>query len=268
MKQKLFMIRSKLTTIIKSFEKISMRRKLIFEFKIQTKSYSIAQHNASSRNILLRWILQQISLIEIELNSVKIIKKNSTQRNDKRQRSLKRNRIDGRNEESVSKRRRQDDENFMLSESKSRIFIISKTFSIQQLKRSSRSYINLNISASYFYSQRVLRALRLSNTKSDSASTLLSDSYSQRALRALRSSTRKSDSARSVVILNDSTQTTKNRRSQDKSFDDTLDSRLLRRSSRLKRSSDRFQWGSKDLSGRKTALFETETDWRRIDEAS
>jgi rhamnose utilization protein RhaD (predicted bifunctional aldolase and dehydrogenase) len=54
MEQKLFMTKSKLATAIKSLEKISLRRKLISEFKIQTKSYSIAQHNASSRNILLR----------------------------------------------------------------------------------------------------------------------------------------------------------------------------------------------------------------------
>jgi hypothetical protein len=202
------------------------------------------------------------------LNSAKFTKQDPAQRNGKRQRSLKRNRTDDRNEESVSKRRRQDDENFMLSESKPRVFIIPETSSTQQPKRSSRSSINLSTPASDFYPQRILRALRSSNTRSGSASTLPSDSYPQRALRALRSSKTKSDSARSAVILNDSTQVTKGRRPQDKSFDGTPDSRLLRRSTRLKRPSDRFQWGSNDLSGRKAALFETETGWRGIEEAS
>ena len=213
--QKLSMARSKLATATKSLEKISMRRKLISEFKIRTKSFSMAQDNASSQSILLRWILQQIPLIELELNPAGVTKNDSAQQNGKRRRSLKRNRIDDRNEESVSKRRRQDDENFMLSESKLRVFIIPDISSTQQQKGSSRSYIN--------------------------SKTLTSDSYPQRALRAFRSSNTKSDAARSAVILNDSTPITKVRGLKDKGFDGAPDSRFIRRSTRLKRPPDRFQ---------------------------
>ena len=222
--QKLFIVRSKLATATKSLEKINIRRKLIFEVKIQTKLYNIAQNNASEQSILLQWILQQFSLIELELNSAEMTKNDSTQRNCKLQRSLKRNCIDDHNEESASKRRRQDDKDFMLSKSKSRIFIISEIFSTQQSKRSSKFYINSNILASDFYPQRVFCALRSLNTKSDSA--------------------------RSVVILNDNKQITKNRRLKNKDFDGALNSRVLRQSTRLKRPPDRFQWGSKDLNDR------------------
>lgn len=213
--QKLFMTKSKLATATKSFEKINMRRKLISEFKIRTKSFSMTQNNASSQNILLRWILQQIPLIEFEFNSVGVTKNDSTQQNGKRRRNFKRNRIDDRNEESVSKRRKQNDENFMLSESKLRIFIISNIFSTQQQKESNKSYINSKI--------------------------LISDFYFQRALRAFRSSNIKSDAARSAVILNDSTPIMKVRRLKDKGFDGAPDSRFIRRSTRLKRAPDRFQ---------------------------
>ena len=41
--QKLFIVKSKLATATKFFENINIRRKFIFEFKIQTKSYNIAQ---------------------------------------------------------------------------------------------------------------------------------------------------------------------------------------------------------------------------------
>ena len=58
MEQKLSMARSKLATATKSLSKKSVRRKFISEFKMQTKSYSIAQGNASRRSILLRWILK------------------------------------------------------------------------------------------------------------------------------------------------------------------------------------------------------------------
>ena len=213
--QKLSIARSKLATATKSLEKISIRRKLISEFKIQTKSYSIAQDNASEQSILLRWILQQFPLIELELNSAEVTKNGSTQRNCKLQRSLKRNCTDDHNEESASKRRRQGGEDFMLSKSKSRASIISETSSTQQPKRSSRSYINPNI--------------------------LASDSYPQRAFRALRSSNTKSDSARSAVILDDNKQVTKNRRLKNKGSDGAPNSRVLRQSTRLKRPPDRFQ---------------------------
>ena len=214
MEQKLSIARSKLATATISLEKISIRRKLISEFKIQTKSYSIAQDDASEQGILLRWILQQFPLIELELNSAEVTKSDPTQRNGKLQQSLKRNCTDDHNEESASKRRRQDDEDSMLSESKPRASIIPETSSTQQPKRSSRSYIN--------------------------PSTLASDSYPQRALRALRSSNTKSDSARSAVILNDSTQVTKGRRPKDIGSDSAPNSRVLRRSTRLKRPPDRF----------------------------
>ena len=215
MEQKLSMARSKLATATKSLDTISMRRKLISEFKIETKSYSKAQDDASSSKILLQWMLQQIPLIELELNSAKVVKDDPIQQNDKRQRSLKRNRTDDGNEELVSKRRKQDHENLMLSKNKPRVFVVSGTASDQQPKRSSRSYIN--------------------------PSTLASDSHPPRSTRALRSSNTKSGSARSALTLNDSRQITSGRRRKNKGFDDSPGPRVLRRSTRLRRPPERYQ---------------------------
>ena len=136
MEQELFMARSTLATATKSLDIISMRRKLISEFKIQTKSYSMAQDDASSTKIVLRWILQQIPLIELELNPAKVAKNDPTQRNDKRQRSLKRNCTDDDNEEPVSKRRKQDDKHSMPSKTEPRVPIISEISSDQRPNQS------------------------------------------------------------------------------------------------------------------------------------
>lgn len=71
MEQKLSIARSKLAAATKSHEQISRRRELIRKFKLQTKSYRIAKGDATRQIILLRWILQQVPLIELELNQLR-----------------------------------------------------------------------------------------------------------------------------------------------------------------------------------------------------
>lgn len=68
MKEKLSAARSRLAMAEMSLNKISKRRNLIVDFHRQTKSYKIAKTDANNQSILLRWILQQVPLIESELN--------------------------------------------------------------------------------------------------------------------------------------------------------------------------------------------------------
>ena len=166
--QKLSIARSKLAAATKSLEQISIQRKLIHKFKSQMKSYSIAKDNASDQSILLQWILQQVPLIELELNSAEVIKDDLARGNGRHQRSLKRSR-DDRNEEPGSKRQRQNDENHTLSKSKIRPSTIQETSSAQRPRQLGSSQTNPSTLASKPCSQRALGASRLSNTRPDSA---------------------------------------------------------------------------------------------------
>lgn len=67
MKERLSAAKLKLDTAIHSLENIRKRRNLIVDFHCQTKSYNIAETYANNQLILLRWILQQVPLIESEL---------------------------------------------------------------------------------------------------------------------------------------------------------------------------------------------------------
>lgn len=79
--EKLSAARSRLT-------KISNRRNLIVKFHCQTKSYKSSKTDANNQSILLRWILQQVPLIESELNpkvsSGKVSTGSTSQRRSKR----------------------------------------------------------------------------------------------------------------------------------------------------------------------------------------
>ncbi|KAH9203744.1 hypothetical protein DL95DRAFT_399072 [Leptodontidium sp. 2 PMI_412] len=201
MEQKLSIARSKLTAATKSLEQISRRRELIRKFKLQTKSYRIAKGDANHQSILLRWILQQVPLIELELNATKVSEKDSTEVNGGRQRRLK--------------RQRQDGENHTLLKSKTRPSTLRETSSTQQPRQMRSSYTN--------------------------PSALPSKPCSQRALRASRPSNTKSDSAKSCVVLDDSARVSKGRRRKKFSLGSTPNSRVLRRSSRPRRPPERFQ---------------------------
>ncbi|KAH6716101.1 hypothetical protein BKA61DRAFT_337748 [Leptodontidium sp. MPI-SDFR-AT-0119] len=106
LEQKLSTAGSKMATATKSLQWLSKRRKLISDFRNQTRGYEIASDNASRQSILLRWILQQVPLVELELNPAKVSKSDSVAGNGRGQRSLKRNRPVYPNEEPVLKRQR------------------------------------------------------------------------------------------------------------------------------------------------------------------
>ncbi|KAF8857851.1 hypothetical protein BDZ45DRAFT_422902 [Acephala macrosclerotiorum] len=123
--QRLAAAQSKLDAAVKSLESIKRRNDLVYEFfkKIKKrkiaigklkKSYLVAKRDAQRRSILLRWILQQIPLIELELNQFKVAENDSRGENGKKR--LKSNPADDLGPERVSKRRREDDGNNVLSD--------------------------------------------------------------------------------------------------------------------------------------------------------
>ncbi|KAG4437684.1 hypothetical protein IFR05_006846 [Cadophora sp. M221] len=87
----------------KVLESIKRRNNLVSEFIEKTKSYRISKHDAERRSILLRWILEQVPFIELELDSSEAAEIGSNGRNDGKRRS-KRNCADDFSEEQVSKR--------------------------------------------------------------------------------------------------------------------------------------------------------------------
>jgi hypothetical protein len=110
-----------LDVAIKTLESIKRRDDLVYEFhKIigQPKvvkgklieSYLIRKKDAEHCTKLLRWILQQVPLIELELKPAKVADNDSIQGSIGVQRRSKRNRADESNEDRVSKWQRQDGE--------------------------------------------------------------------------------------------------------------------------------------------------------------
>jgi hypothetical protein len=130
---------SKLDAAIKTLESIKRRRALVYEFFKRTKNYQIAKHDAERRSILLRWMLQQIHLIELELNPAKVTDNDSNGQNGEKRRP-KRNRADESNEERVSKRQRQDGESNSISDRRTRASTATESGS--QLKRSCHDSLN------------------------------------------------------------------------------------------------------------------------------
>jgi hypothetical protein len=120
---------SKLDSAIKSLELIKRRNDLVYEFfkkTGQTKvvndkiimSYRGIKKKAERRTILLRWILQQIPLIELELSPAKVAENTASEENGKRK--SKRNRADISNGERDSKRQRRDGESNSISHRRTR----------------------------------------------------------------------------------------------------------------------------------------------------
>lgn len=119
-RQRLAAAQSKLDEAIKSFELIKRRNDLVDNFfektaisqfvnGRRTKTYQGAKEQAERREILLRWMLKQIPLIELEINSANIAKRTST--GVRGRRGPKRNRTVGLDKGRLSKRQRQDGEN-------------------------------------------------------------------------------------------------------------------------------------------------------------
>lgn len=176
MEEKLSTATSKLAAATKSLEWASRRRKVIGDFHNQMKPYKIAKSGTNRQSKLLRWILQQVPLIELELNPAKVSENDSIEWNGRRQ---KRHRAGDQNEEPVSKRQRQTSENHTSLESKTCTSTIKETSSTPQ-PRQSRS-----------------------------SSTLLSKPRSQQGLCASRLPEAEPDTVKSSIVLNDSAQISK-----------------------------------------------------------
>ena len=96
---------STLAMAMKSLESIRRSNDLVGEFKQKTKNYLIAKCNAEGRLKLLRWILQQLALVELEMTSVKVVENSPNTSSDAKPR-LKRSRVDEVSEGRFSKRLR------------------------------------------------------------------------------------------------------------------------------------------------------------------
>lgn len=99
--------KSMLATTATSLILASKRRKLIRDFMKQTRSYRIAKNNKNRQSILLRWILEEIPLIESELSAANGARDGTNIENGRRP-GLKRSRgndLNEEREERVTKRR-------------------------------------------------------------------------------------------------------------------------------------------------------------------
>lgn len=213
--QRLSAARFNMAAATESFEQSSKRYKLIGDFAVRTKSYRIAKHKANRQSILLRWILQQVPLIEHELNLAKVTGNHSLGGDGKRQRSLKRNRADGYDEEPVSKRQRQDSGNHTPLENNTSASPTQKTSSTKQPRQTRGSRTN--------------------------PSTLPAKSCSHRDPRASKPSNTKSGTEKSGVVSDESARVSKRKRRNKVCLNEAPDPRILRRSSRPKRLPERFQ---------------------------
>lgn len=114
LQQRLATAESKLDAANKSLESIKRRNDLVHEFletvKLPLVSYVSRKDDAEWRSILLRWILQQIPIIERELNHAKVAENDLGGKDAGVKRTSKRDRADESSEGRQAKRQRQDGE--------------------------------------------------------------------------------------------------------------------------------------------------------------
>jgi len=103
--QKLTSARSKLAVSKKKLRKL---KKTLMDFYLQTDRYKHAKKHVERRGILLRWILQQVPLIELESSAAMVVQNGSSGKAGGNEQCLKRKCADLVNEGGVSKRRRED----------------------------------------------------------------------------------------------------------------------------------------------------------------
>ncbi|MCJ1260127.1 hypothetical protein MMC24_007967 [Lignoscripta atroalba] len=215
-KQKVFSARSELAIALKALDTIDRRASMVNDFSRQTASYRRSKYYADRLSILLRWMLQQVSLIELELNPAKVTENDPTGGDGRHRRRLKRNRADDLNEESVSKRQRQDRESHTVPDSKTRASSAQGRFSIKPPRHTRSSVANSDTLRLNPHSSWALHASRASNTKPASEKS-------------------------GEVVLGDSVRVTKAKRPRKFSSGEKPDFRVNRRSSRPRRPPERFQ---------------------------
>ena len=105
LRQRLVAAQSMLEAAKKRHESVKRRNGFITAFIQQTKDYRIAKDDAEHHSILLRWMLQQVCLIELELNQPNVARNDSNQRNGR----SKRRGPEEPNEEQRSQKQRHDE---------------------------------------------------------------------------------------------------------------------------------------------------------------
>jgi hypothetical protein len=252
---------SKLDAALKSLESIKRRKGLISNFHWKTgksqvvngklkESYQIVKDNAERRSILLRWILQQVPLIEFELNPARVAENEISGVGV--QRGSKRSRADESNEERVSNRQRQDGESNLISDRRTRASTAKECES--QLKRSYRDSINessrrpKHSGPNYLSPHNTSDAVNPTSIgeplPTQSAITQVSRATAARSRKA-RSAPRKTRSeakAPARVVLDEEARVSKRgRRGGEFSNLSILGSPLQRRSTRMRKPPERFQ---------------------------
>lgn len=100
--------KTKLDAAIQEHDSIKRRNDLITGFLQLTRNYRIAKRNAERHGVLLRWMLQQVPLIELELNSPNVAEKDLN-REDGSKRQLERSPADDSSEEQGATSQSYDD---------------------------------------------------------------------------------------------------------------------------------------------------------------
>ncbi|EPE25350.1 hypothetical protein GLAREA_01262 [Glarea lozoyensis ATCC 20868] len=220
-KKKLSAAKTKLNAATDSLEHITKRRNIIVDFHRQTKTFVIAKEEVARQSLLLRWMLQQVPLIERESNLTEVASTDSAVDNPGNQRKLKRDRADDDNEKPSSKRTRRDSETNTPPDGKTMASPIQET----------------NI----FPQSRQTRQTRKTRSKPSNTSLELSYVRGSRAPRPSKPSNKIMDSVKPRAVLDNGARVKKGKRTSKPSLGPTPDSRGLRRSSRLRRPPERFQ---------------------------
>lgn len=215
LEQELSAAKNKLAVTTEIFEPHKRRLEILNEFWHGRRRYKRTRDRAGRLVIQLRWMLQQVSLIELELNPIQVNEEYPTRGTDGCESRPKRKRADECSEEPGPNQQRQDGESHTLPESKISTSTTRETTSIRRPRQTRSSRANHD--------------------------TLQLETRSSRSLRASRASKIKAESKKTGVVLDDGTRVRKRGRPRELKLGGTSDSQVLRRSSRRRRPPERFQ---------------------------
>ena len=259
---------SELDSAIKSLELIKRRNDLVYEFFTKTGqmklvnnkimlSYQGIKKKAERRTILLRWILQQIPLLELELSLSKVPENNASQENPGKRKS-KRNRADESDEERDSKRQKQDGERSSISHRRTRAPTAEEPVSLlkrndheppdkrQSTKRRKRDGQTSRVSA--YETSKIADFTSIGeplsvqpSTPDDSRINAARSVNSHHIRRAVPKKSRLEANKPAKVVLDGRARVIKKGRGAGKSSEVSALGSRLRRSARLSKAPDRFK---------------------------
>jgi hypothetical protein len=252
LRRRLAAVESRLDAAVKSLESIKRRIDLTSELHKKTRNYQIARDNAERRSILLRWMLQQVPLIEPELNQAKLAEYDANGRNDD-QRGSKRNRADVSIEERVSKRQRQDGESEPISDCRTRISTAEKRKSChdplsegqasKRLKRDGQSYLSPHKTSDAADPTPIGETISVQPPITQDSGAIAARSVKTPSLRLSTPRRRRSEATTPAKrVLDGKARVLKKRGGSGKSSNfSNLGSSPRRRSTRMRKPPDRFQ---------------------------